>query len=149
MNALLVFAPLIGGSITGLISDVRDIGAPPKPKNSPPDWVFGPVWTVLYLMMGYASYIVFKKTGGRVPPVYWLQLALNLLWVPVYFKKKDTGLSFKIIVALWLSIVTTILEFNKIDKFAAQLLIPYLGWVTFATYLNYQNKDWAVSNKLL
>jgi tryptophan-rich sensory protein len=146
---LLIFSPLLGGLLVGSTArtDVSN-PPPPRPKNSPPDWVFGPVWTVLYLMMGYASYIVFKKTG-RVPPVYWLQLALNLLWVPVYFKKKDTGLAFKIIVALWLSILVTITEFNKIDPFAGKLLTPYLGWVTFATYLNYQNKDWAVSNKLL
>lgn len=149
MNTLLIFAPLAGGSLSGIVSRVgNDAGTPPRPKNSPPDWVFGPVWTILYLMMGYASSIVYKKTG-RVPTVYWLQLALNLLWTPVYFKKKDPGLSFKIIVALWLSILITIVEFNKIDKFAGQLLMPYLGWVTFATYLNYQNKDWAVSNKLL
>lgn len=141
------FLPLMGGILVGTTVDTKN--PPPRPaKNSPPDWVFGPVWTVLYLMMGYASSIVYKKTG-RVPPVYWLQLALNLLWVPVYFKKKDTGLAFKIIIALWLSIFVTIIEFSKVDKFAGQLMVPYLGWVTFATYLNYQNKDWAVSNKLL
>ena len=142
----LVVGPLVGGSLSGYASgNMKDI---PKPKNSPPGWVFGPVWTILYLMMGYASNIVYQKTG-RVPPIFWVQLALNLMWSPVYFKKKDPKLALGIIIAMWITIVLTIIEFNKIDKFAGKLLMPYLGWVTFATYLNYQNKDWAVSNKLL
>jgi benzodiazapine receptor len=130
-----VFAPLVGGFAVGYISGSgKEL---PKPKNSPPDWVFGPVWTVLYLMMGYAANIVSKKNGS-VPVIFWIQLALNYAWPFVYFKLKDPKKAFYVIQALWVSIILTIVEFRKADKFAANLLVPYLGWVTYATYLNSQ-----------
>lgn len=134
-NWLLVLTPLLGGSISGLMSNIKDSSL--RAKNQPPDWVFGPVWTVLYLMMGYASNIVYQKTGGVIPTIFWIQLALNLSWSPVFFKYRNPELAFKIILALWFSIVLTIVEFSKIDEFASRLLWPYLLWVTYATYLNY------------
>lgn len=132
-NWFLVFAPLIGGSISGLIS--RPGEARLRAKNQPPDWVFGPVWTVLYLLMGYAASLI----GGveKIPVIFWLQLALNLIWSPVFFKYKNPKLAFKVILALWVSIVLTIVEFYRLNPFAAKLLLPYLAWVTYATYLNY------------
>lgn len=127
---MLTFIPLVGGILSGLSSKEFQ-----KVQGQPPGWVFGPVWTVLYLMMGYASYIIQKKTG-KVPFIFWIQLALNLSWSPIFtrgFKKE----AFYIILALWTSILLTIVEFSKIDAFAAKLLVPYLLWVTYATRLNY------------
>ena len=125
---LLTVAPLIGGSLSAYLS------GPIKEsykRDFPPSWVFGPVWTVLYLMMGYASQIVFNKTK-RVPIVYWIQLALNLMWSPVYFKKRNIKLAKTIMVALIASVVVTYVEFRKIDEFASKLLIPYLAWLLYA-----------------
>lgn len=131
-------APLVGGSVSGLVSNVKDASSLRRPRLSPPDWVFGPVWTILYLMMGYAANIVASSSSsGKVPVIFWIQLALNLIWSPIYFKKRDPKLAFKVISALWVSIVLTIIEFNKVNAFAAKLLVPYLAWVTFATYLNF------------
>lgn len=132
-NWFLLFAPLIGGSISGLISRPGDVNSL-RAKNQPPDWVFGPVWTVLYLLMGYAASLIgFEK----IPVIFWIQLALNLIWSPVFFKYKNPELAFKVIVALWVSIVLTIVEFSRLNPFAAKLLWPYLAWVTYASYLNY------------
>lgn len=120
---VLTFLPLLGGAASSFVA-----GTPP-PSKEVPSWVFAPVWTILYLMMGYASHIVYKKSG-KVPFVYWIQLALNLMWLPLY--KKDPRIAFKVIIALWVSILLTIIEFYKIDAFAGQLLIPYIYWVTYA-----------------
>lgn len=136
-NWFLILAPLVGGSVSGLVSNVKDASSLRRPRLSPPDWVFGPVWTILYLMMGYAANIVASSSSGKVPVIFWIQLALNLIWSPIYFKKRDPKLAFKVISALWVSIVLTIIEFNKVNAFAAKLLVPYLAWVTFATYLNF------------
>ena len=131
--SLLTFVPLIGGLISARLT-----GPPTQftyTKKFPPRWVFGPVWTVLYLMMGYAASLVQKRTG-RVPVIFWIQLALNLMWSPVYFKQKNVKLAKTIIYALWVGIALTIAEFWKVDKFAAQLLVPYLLWVTYASTLS-------------
>lgn len=136
-NWFLILAPLVGGSVSGLVSNVKDASLLRRPRLSPPDWVFGPVWTILYLMMGYAANIVASSSSGKVPVIFWIQLALNLIWSPIYFKKRDPKLAFKVISALWVSIVLTMIEFNKVNAFAAKLLVPYLAWVTFATYLNF------------
>lgn len=132
MNFVLLLTPVIGGSLSGLIAG--DFKKVPKPKNSPPDWVFGPVWTILYLLIGFSANIVFQKTG-KVPLIFWIQLLLNFSWSPVYLK--NPKIAFGIIVALWSSILMTIIEFQRIDNFAARLLYPYLIWVSYATYLNY------------
>lgn len=127
----LIVAPLVGGSLSAYFS------GPIKEsykRDFPPSWVFGPVWTVLYLMMGYASNIVFKKTG-KVPIIFWLQLALNLIWSPVYFKQRNVNLAKTIIYALIVSVIFTYVEFRNIDTFAANLLIPYLAWIVYASQL--------------
>lgn len=131
MEWLLVLAPLVGGSISGFIAG--DLKNAPRPKQSPPGWVFGPVWTVLYLMMGFAASMIFKQTG-RVPMIFWIQLALNLIWSPVYVKNQKAALA--IIAALWVSILLTIIEFQRIDPIASRLLYPYLIWVSYASFLN-------------
>lgn len=122
------FVPLIGGILSGLAS--KDFSkAPRPPRGQPPAWVFGPVWTVLYLMMGYAASL------AGTPPIFWIQLALNLMWSPLYTRGYVRE-AFAVILALWVSIVLTIQKFSLTNTFAAKLLVPYLIWVTYATYLN-------------
>ena len=105
-----------------------------KPAFSPPNWIFGPVWTILYILMGVSLYLVWvKKT---VPAVFWLQLILNALWSIIFFGMKNPTLAFVDIIALWVAIVLTIKAFSKINKLAGQLLWPYLAWVSFASILN-------------
>lgn len=113
-----------------------------KPTWNPPNWLFGPVWTLLYILMGIAAYLVwktlpqsaFKKWGLFL---YALQLVLNLLWTYLFFSKHQLGAALIEIVVLWLTIFCTIIAFSKVNKTAAWLLVPYISWVSFATMLNY------------
>ena len=105
-----------------------------KPSFSPPNWVFGPVWTVLYILMGISLYLVWTKK--KVPSVFWVQLVLNAAWSIIFFGMKNPVLSLVDIVALWIAIILTIKSFYPISKTAFYLLIPYLLWVSFATILN-------------
>ena len=110
-----------------------------KPPFNPPNWIFGPVWTALYAIMGVAIYMVVtsgKKIKGAIA-VFGLQLALNLLWSLVFFGLHQILLALAIIILLWLAIAGTIIKFAKISKTAAYLLVPYLLWVTFASMLNF------------
>ena len=111
-----------------------------KPPLAPPPGVFAPVWTVLYTLMGIAVWRIW-----RLPPssarttalvLFAVQLALNALWSPVFFGLQNLLLALGVIVAMWIAIVLTIRAFRPLDRVAAGLLVPYLLWVTFATYLN-------------
>jgi len=106
-----------------------------KPFFSPPNWVFGPVWTILYIMMGASLYLVWIK--AKVPAVFWVQLVLNALWSIIFFGMRNPALAFVDIIALWIAIFLTIKYFYKINKLAGQLLLPYLLWVSFASVLNF------------
>ncbi len=106
-----------------------------KPFFSPPNWIFGPVWTILYILMGYSLYLVWVK--HKVPTVFWVQLILNAAWSIIFFGIKNPVLALVDITALWIAIVLTIKTFYKINKVAGNLLIPYLLWVSFAAFLNY------------
>ena len=119
-----------------------------KPALNPPAWVFGPVWTILYLLMGISLWLVWssyaKASDGRrkalIKRAIWLfmaQLALNAIWSPIFFGAQSIGNALAVIVLLWAAIVLTILIFKKISKTAAWLLVPYILWVSFAVYLNY------------
>ncbi len=112
-----------------------------KPFFTPPSFVFGPVWTLLYLVMGIALYMVWmkglqKKGVKSAIRVFFIQLLLNFLWSLVFFGLHLPLMAFIVILALWLAIFWTIRSFYKISKHAAYLLIPYLAWVTFASFLN-------------
>jgi tryptophan-rich sensory protein len=113
-----------------------------KPALTPPAWVFGPVWTLLYAMMGVAAWMVWKRRGfvaaARALWLFFLQLGLNALWSYFFFGLKNPGLAFLDIVVLWLVILATIIAFFRQYRPAGQLLLPYLLWVTFAAYLNLQ-----------
>ncbi|HEX9979595.1 MAG TPA: TspO/MBR family protein [Flavobacterium sp.] len=113
-----------------------------KPFFNPPAWVFAPVWSMLYIMMGVAAGIVwgridFQKEEVRKGLTFFaVQLALNVLWSILFFGMKNPLLALIEIVILWLMIYETYLKFRLVDKIAGYLLIPYLIWVGFATVLN-------------
>ena len=111
-----------------------------KPVWTPPSWLFAPVWTVLYLMMGTAAWLVWRPGGWMGAPValgwFLVQLALNIAWSGLFFKLRMPGLAFLEIVVLWLAIVATLWWFARYSAPAAWLLTPYLAWVTFAAVLN-------------
>ena len=112
-----------------------------KPFFTPPGWLFGPVWTLLYLSMGVAAFLVWRRglqsKTVRVALAWFLaQLVLNALWTPVFFGFHRIGWSVVVILSLWLAIVGTIWRFREVSKGAALLLCPYLLWVSFAAVLN-------------
>jgi translocator protein len=113
-----------------------------KPSFSPPNYLFGPVWTILYLLMGISLYLVWKKgfKNKKIKDAIYLfgiQLFLNAIWSPVFFGVHSLLLALVIIVAMWFYIIKTIKAFAKIDKTASYLLYPYLAWVSFASILNF------------
>ncbi|MBI2598419.1 MAG: tryptophan-rich sensory protein [Candidatus Diapherotrites archaeon] len=113
-----------------------------KPVFTPPNWVFAPVWTTLFLLMGISLYLVWNKgfenkKSKTAVSVFGLQLGLNVLWSFLFFGLQNPLLAFIEIILLWLAILATIILFYRISKSASYLLIPYLLWVSFATFLNY------------
>lgn len=113
-----------------------------KPSFNPPGWVFGPVWTILYILMAVSAGLVWHKelTGPIVRmalALYLLQLVLNGLWTPLFFGAKMPLLAFIDIVLLWAAIILTILAFVKVSRYAGLLMLPYLAWTTFAAVLNF------------
>lgn len=112
-----------------------------KPLFTPPNWLFGPVWTLLYFMIAISFYLIWKeKKGNRKQGAFkffLIQLCLNFLWSLVFFGFHSQALGLITIVALWVFIFLTIRSFYKLSKKAAYLLVPYLFWVSFATVLNF------------
>ena len=113
-----------------------------KPAFAPPNWVFAPVWTTLYFLMGISLFIVWnigleKNSVRKSIVVFGIQLLLNVFWSYLFFGLKSPLLGLVEIVVMWLMILLTILVFFRISKKAAVLLIPYLMWVSVASYLNY------------
>ena len=111
-----------------------------KPAFTPPSWVFGPVWTALYLTMGVAAWLVWRRRGSadtRLPlGLFGVQLALNAAWSILFFGLQQIGLALFEIVILWFAILATLLLFWRLDRVAGALLLPYLAWLTFAGALN-------------
>jgi translocator protein len=110
-----------------------------KPEWTPPSWLFGPVWTVLYAMMAVAAWLVWRKAGWSGPAlkVFALQLILNAAWSILFFGMRDPFAGLLDIVALWIAIVVTTVLFFRVSKVAGALMAPYLLWVSFATALNF------------
>lgn len=115
-----------------------------RPAIAPPNWVFGPVWTTLFALIGVALWLVWRQAGEsprnvRVAAgVFAVHFAFNLGWSAAFFGLQEIGLGLAVILALWGLIVATMWAFARVDRRAGLLLVPYLLWVTFATYLNYQ-----------
>ncbi|MFA5077669.1 MAG: TspO/MBR family protein [Candidatus Micrarchaeia archaeon] len=127
-------AMFTASSITGWYSGLA------KPALTPPNWVFGPAWTLLYALMGISFYLVYsskskEKKGAMI--FFGAQLALNVLWSIAFFGLHSPLYGLLVIVPMWILIAATIWKFNPISRNAALLLIPYILWTTFAAYLNY------------
>lgn len=148
MRKLIKLVVAIGASLAaGAVGSLATIPNIPtwyaeleKPFFNPPNWVFGPVWTLLYVLMGISLYLVWTATSKKPKrPLYTLfgvQLALNTLWSLVFFGLHAPWAGVAIIVLLWACIIATMRLFWPVSKVAAYLLIPYAAWVTFATVLN-------------
>ena len=109
-----------------------------KPFFSPPNWLFGPVWTILYIMMGVSLYLVWMKKplNNKIFKWFWIQLGLNTLWSILFFGMEKPGLALIEILILWVSIRMTMKNFAVVGSTPVRLLYPYLAWVSFATILN-------------
>lgn len=112
-----------------------------KPTWNPPSSIFAPVWTVLYLLMAIAAWLVWRRYGivGAIFPltVFFFQLVLNAAWSWLFFGRHRPDVAFLDIIALWVAILVTLTSFWGLEVFAGVLLIPYLAWVSFATILNW------------
>ena len=120
-------------SITSWYADLQ------KPAFSPPNWVFGPVWITLYTLMGISLYLVWnKKKNVKIPlTLFFTQLILNSVWSIIFFGLQNPFYALLEIIILWVTILLTIISFYKVSKKASFLLLPYILWVTIATFLNY------------
>jgi len=112
-----------------------------KPSWNPPNYLFGPVWTVLYVLMAVAAWLVWRKAGfsgaGAALTLFVVQLALNALWSYLFFGMHRPDLAFYDIIALWAAVLGVAVLFWRVDHVAAGLMVPYLAWVGFASYLNF------------
>lgn len=138
--ALVLFVLLVvaGGSAIGFLTAPGPWYAGlAKPPFNPPNWIFAPVWLLLYVMIGVAGWRVWRlDDSGAALVVWWVQLGLNFLWSPIFFAAQNIGLALAVIAALWLAILVFIALARRLDRPAAWLFVPYLAWVSFATLLN-------------
>ncbi len=108
-----------------------------KPSFNPPNWIFGPVWTALYVMIGVAGWRIYlKEPSGPAMKIWWAALALNFIWSPAFFGAQQLGLALVIILAMLACILAFIAASRRVDQPASLLFIPYAAWVGFATLLN-------------
>lgn len=142
-GAAFIIAPLVAGAIGSYftfsaIPEWYDFLV--KPFLNPPSWVFGPVWTILYLLMGVSGYLVWRKGNRKERGVFltWfvVQLLLNAAWSIIFFGARNPEAAFMDLILLWLAIGMNIFLAKKVSLAPVWLLIPYLLWVTFAGYLN-------------
>jgi tryptophan-rich sensory protein len=138
--ALCLAVGALGGAVTRAHMEPWYDGLE-KPFFTPPDWLFAPVWTVLYAMMAFAAWRVWRRIGEAQPRrralrAFAAQLALNLAWTFAFFGAESPALGLLVIVALPAAILWTILLFMPLDRFAALLMVPYAAWVAYAAVLN-------------
>jgi benzodiazapine receptor len=109
-----------------------------KPSFNPPNWIFAPVWTTLFLLMGIALFLILnQKKNKKAKTIFFIQLILNTLWSFLFFGLHSPLLAFLEIIILWTAILLTMIQFYKLQKWAGILLLPYLLWVSFAAILNF------------
>jgi translocator protein len=138
-----VLAPLvIGGGIGSLSPPGAWFEQLARPDWQPPNWVFGPVWTALYVLMGVAAWLVWDRYGFRGPArtaliLFGVHLLFNAAWSAIFFGLQSPGLAFAEILVLWALIVALVVLFWRLRPVAGALLLPYLAWVSFAAVLNY------------
>ncbi|MCR4311966.1 MAG: tryptophan-rich sensory protein [Candidatus Uhrbacteria bacterium] len=140
---------IVGSQMAGIIGSVFTVSSVTtwyaeleRPAFNPPGWVFGPVWTMLYVLMGIAAYLVWQRGTKRrdvriALGLFVGQLVLNASWSIVFFGLHSPGGAFANIVLLWVAIVATMVAFARISRAAVWLLVPYIIWVSFAMYLNF------------
>ena len=138
-----ILVPLAIGGIAGIATASEIPGwyqALNKPSFNPPDSAFGPVWTVLYILMGVSAFLIWNLPASRnrnyALGLFLIQLILNFIWSFLFFYFKNLGLAFIEIALLWITILIMIYRFYLQNKIAALLNVPYLLWVTFASVLN-------------
>lgn len=148
-NILKLIVAIAVSELAGIIGSIFTAPSIPtwyatlaKPSFNPPSWVFAPVWTTLFALMGIAAYLVWRKGLDRrdvkiALGIFLGQLILNTLWSFIFFGQHNPGRAFAEIIFLWLAILATIIAFAKISKPAAWLLFPYILWVSFAGFLNF------------
>lgn len=107
-----------------------------RPSFSPPNWIFGPVWILLYFLMGLSVYLIWEK-NQKATWLFWIHLIFNATWSIIFFGLQNPGLAFINIIIIWILIIALIIKFYKINKLSSYLLVPYLLWVSFASILNY------------
>lgn len=135
--AISLLVPQLAGGLGALATTPKIRGwyaGLEKPFFNPPNWVFGPVWTTLYLLMGIALYLVWRKKGKT--NWWWMQMGLNVVWSWVFFGAENLFAALVVIVVLWEMIRRTMVDFGKTSRLAAGLMLPYLLWVSFAILLN-------------
>ena len=146
MNYLKLISSIIICELAGILGSIFTISSVStwyitlnKPFFNPPSWLFGPVWTALYLLMGISLYLIWtnKKRTKKALTIFGIQLILNTLWSILFFGLKTPLFAFIEIIFLWIAIMLSIQYFYKINKTAAYLLIPYILWVSFAAILNF------------
>jgi len=140
MLAFSLFLVLLAGGVGSLTPPDAWYAALEKPPLNPPGWVFGPVWTTLYVLMAVAAWLVWRERW-RSPVVlpllfYGVQLFLNAIWSPLFFGMHRPDLALVDLIAMWFAIAVTSFLFWRIRALAGAMLIPYMAWVTFAGYLN-------------
>lgn len=142
--SLCILIPLIVGSVSGYFTATSITTwyvTLNKPSFNPPNYLFGPVWTTLYILMGISLFLALNKAKdlekNKIIFVFSLQLILNFLWSFLFFKFQQLGLALAEILLMWFSILFMIIVFYKTNKLAALINIPYLLWVSFATILTY------------
>ena len=156
-NAFKLIIAIALSEMAGIVGSVFTVSSIPtwyaglaRPEFSPPNWIFGPVWTTLFALMGIAAFLIWQRGLARrdvkiALGIFAIQLVLNTLWSIIFFGStsltinglNNIGIAFIEIIFLWLAILATIITFAKISKPAAWLLVPYILWVSFAAYLNY------------
>lgn len=139
-----IIIPLLVGGISAFLTrdSMSTFERVAKPPLSPPGWLFPVVWTILYILMGIAAYLVNTSKGPKTLSdsalaIYALQLVFNFFWSIIFFNMEAYLFAFIWLIALWLLILWTTVSFYKINKTAGLLMIPYLIWVAFAGYLNF------------
>ena len=141
MKSLLFFLILTvgGGLAIGLFTLPGEwYAALVKPSFNPPNWIFGPVWTALYVLIGIAGWRIYQRDpSGPAMKLWWLALALNFIWSPVFFGAQQLGLALVIILAMLVAILAFIFKARATDQPSALLFVPYAAWVGFASLLNF------------
>jgi translocator protein len=140
-----ILIPLLVGAISGFFTTSGVEGwyaLANKPWFNPPNWIFAPVWTTLYILMGIALFLVWRSDADKTIKqtaivLFAVQLTLNFFWSIIFFKLQQPGWALAEIIIMWVMILLTMLWFGKISPTAAWLLVPYICWVSFASVLNY------------